>query len=151
MCKKDFRNLTLPTSCRELSTTVMCPSPIVSSLEPTTWIVKCVSNKCKVCPGLQLNLPPELLKESITYSLWGSKKVDVIKTDKENNVTTAERNLYSPFIHAHKLWKKQLRSCRLCWSDSSGIYTQRIDNGQTMMSIVVTSISIPSSLSRTIR
>ena len=95
MRKKGYRDMTLPNSCRVLATTTMCSSPVVSSSEPTIWVVKCATNKCTKCPGLKLNLPDDLLKESITYSLWASKVVDVTKVDEDNNPKVVKKTVFS--------------------------------------------------------
>ena len=87
--------VTIPQSCRELATSVMYQSPTVCMTQPTTWRIDCVTNKCKGCPGLQVALPENLLRKSITFSMWESKKVKITKTDKNNKTNAIEKSVFS--------------------------------------------------------
>ena len=93
--KKGFSDSTFPKSCRVLATKIMCPSPVVSPTEPTSWVVKCVTDKCTACPGLKWNLPNTLLQQSISFSLWASKEVEVTKLDENNKPKTYKKKVYS--------------------------------------------------------
>ena len=81
----------------------MCSSPVVSSSDPTTWIVKCVANDCTECPGLRWNLPGSLLKHPISYSLWASKEVKVTKLDENNKPKTVTKSVFSLYPETETL------------------------------------------------
>ena len=53
----DPRLTTLPPSCRDIACNARYPSPTVSSIQPTTWNVDCITGICTNCPGLQIALP----------------------------------------------------------------------------------------------
>ena len=101
--KKGFHGSTLPKSCRVLAITVMCPSPVVSSTEPTSWIVNCATSKCTSCPGLTWNFPNSILEESISYSLWASKSVEVSRLDESNNLKTVKKTIFSLYPETQTL------------------------------------------------
>ena len=98
--REDSSNIaTIPQSCRDLATSAMCQLPTISSTQPTSWRIECVTNQCKDCPGLQVALPENLLRKSITFSMWESKKVKITKTDKSNKTTTVEKHVFSLYPH----------------------------------------------------
>ena len=101
--KKEHSGSILPNSCRALACKTMCSSPVVSSTDPTTWIVKCVTNDCTECPGLRWSLPDNLLKHSISYSLWASKEMEVKKLDENNEPVTVTKTVFSLYPETETL------------------------------------------------
>ena len=67
-------NLHLPTSCRDLALLKICKSSIITS-DPLTWPEACVKRTCKHCPAIELDVKAEIMKETITFSQWLSKKI----------------------------------------------------------------------------
>ena len=85
----------LPHSCRELCGQVMCELPHVSASEPLTWVPDCVLNRCKSCPEFTVDIPDVMKQKEIRFSLWESRKVLVTKRDKDNNVVSRNKRVFS--------------------------------------------------------
>lgn len=85
----------LPHSCRELCSKVMCMSDQVSITEPVTWNTECVLSLCKECPKLSISVPDALKPKEIKFSLWETQEVLVTKRDKDNNVKSTKKRVFS--------------------------------------------------------
>ena len=48
------------------------------------------------CPGLKWDLPDSLLQQSISFSLWASKEMEITELD-ENNKSKTVKKQFSPF------------------------------------------------------
>ena len=110
--KKGFNNLMLPSSCRELASSAMCQSPMVSFTEPTSWNIDCVMNKCSLCPGLEIAVPEDFENLSISYSLWETKMVEVTKVDVQNSPKTVKKSVFSLYTYTETVLEA-LRKLRL--------------------------------------
>ena len=76
----------IPT-CRSFVLTFLCSSPVVM-IDPLAWQHDCVNGNCKNCPGVQMMIDAKILKETVTFSQWASKKriVTIKGVEKEKYV-----------------------------------------------------------------
>ena len=67
----------------------------VSITEPVTWNTECVLSLCKECPKLSISVPDALKPKEIKFSLWETQEMLVTKRDKDNNVKSTKKRVFS--------------------------------------------------------
>ena len=111
-------DLPIPSSCRLMSTLVMCRPDHIDPLEPTTWELSCAKGLCTDCPQHDTPVPPALRSKQVTVALWGSKRCD-IKNKVINNLhdyTYSLQELAHKFDADLKKLKLHIYSAARQWS-----------------------------------
>ena len=78
--------------------------------------LRCLLGKCKNSPAFQQTCPDDLESKEIRYSLWESRKVEVIKMNKNNGTSTKEEYIFAlhPYVLLHDgIEKLRKTSCQV--------------------------------------